>query len=93
MKLRAVDGCIAPGQLFKLIVTGYAIGVMALFSPIYILLSIFALLGSATGVDPWPILLGPVILPVVAVLQGLMIGGLVVLGLKIYRSKRRIEIR
>jgi hypothetical protein len=92
MKLRVADGCVAPGQFFKIVTTGYALGVITIFAPLFALISVFVLFGAPLGDGRWPILLFPVLLPIIAIGQGAMFGVITTLGLWVYRSKRRIEI-
>jgi hypothetical protein len=91
MKIRVTEGQIKPADLFKVIATGYAIGVGAIFGLIFASISVFVLFGAPME-GKWAFLLWPILLPIIALVQGLFIGCIATFGLTVYRWYRRIEI-
>jgi len=92
VKIRTVQGSIAPSALFRVVATGYALGVIAIFAVPFGVISLLVLFGMPLGRDRWSILLFPVLLPLIAVGQALIFGAIVLLGLTVYRWYGRIEI-
>lgn len=93
MNIKVVDGKLSIGSLFVPVVAGYAIGAGAIFLPMALLTGLLialspgvvdqngqAVSGAAMGL---PMI---IMVPVIVVIQGVMIGGLVLLGLVIYRN-------
>lgn len=67
--------------IFKLVWRGWFVGVSALFTPLFL----FAALFSPHA--PREMLFSVPLIPVIAAMQGVMAGGLVVLGLTIWPPK------
>jgi len=74
-------------NLYKAIVIGYAIGAGILFLPLFIL-SGFQALAAQADIGLVRALGFLVLLPIILVLQGAIIGGLVLLGLWVLRKIR-----
>lgn len=66
--------------VFQLIWRGWFVGVTAIFTPL------FAILGLLPNTPSVPLIFLPIV-PLVAALQGVLIGGLVLLGLTIWPPK------
>ena len=92
MLLLTNGGVLSPGQLFRTVALGYAIGVVTIFGPIVLLVSVLAFFGTPLGEGGKSILLLPILLPVIAAIQGVIFGSVCVLGLVIYGTKRQIII-
>ena len=92
MKILSVNGSVSASALFRVIATGYSLGVIAIFGPIFLIVSVFVLFGAPFDGPRWQVLMFPIILPIVAILQGIMLGAVATLGLAIYRWYRRIEV-
>ena len=103
MEIKAVDGNLSLGSLYRPIALGYAIGMGVIFIPLFLLM--LPILVFSPGVQdqsghlvtgPGPILamMAPmlVMIPIILVLQGLIIGGVILLGLAIYRARRPIRV-
>ena len=91
MIIRTASGQVTPGDLFRVVATGYAIGVAAIFGLLFGVISLFVLFGAPIE-GGRSFLLWPVLLPFIAVVQGVLVGVVVMLGLAIYRRYRPIEI-
>jgi hypothetical protein len=72
--------------IFKMVWRGWFAGVTAIFTPLFILV---AILSPET---PKQMLLAVPLIPLVAAVQGAMFGGLVILGLTIWPSKKSVQI-
>ena len=68
-------------QVFKLVWRGWFVSVTAIFTPL------FAILALLPGTPSVPLFSVPII-PLVAALQGVLVGALVLLGLTIWPSER-----
>ena len=68
-------------QVFKLVWRGWFVGVSAIATPLF---AIHSLLAAAPSV---PLYFLPIV-PLIAALQGLLVGALVLLGLTIWPSKQ-----
>jgi hypothetical protein len=92
MEIKAVDGKLSLASLFGPVAVGYGIGAGIIFVPMFLLvglLSSFAPMTAQNGqtVSPAMMVLPMVIMvPFIVALQGVMFGGLVMLGLAIYRK-------
>ena len=69
------------GSIFKFVWRGWFVGVTAVFLPLFAL----AALLNQEAVEN--MVYGIPLIPVIAAFQGVIVGGLVVLGLKIWRPK------
>jgi hypothetical protein len=67
-------------QVFKLVWRGWFVGVSAIATPL------FAILALLPDAPPVPLFFVPIV-PLVAALQGLLVGALVLIGLTIWPSK------
>ena len=103
MEIKARDGYVSLGSLYKPIAVGYVIGMGVVFLPMFLLM--LPMLVFSPGVQdqsgqlvtgPGPILamIAPMIvmIPLILALQGLLIGGAILLGLAIYRTRHPIRI-
>jgi hypothetical protein len=93
MEIKAVDGKLSLGSLFGPIAVGYGVGAGVIFIPMFLLvglLSVFAPPGvdlSGQPVSAAAMMLPMVIMvPFILAMQAVMFGGLVLLGLAIYRN-------
>jgi hypothetical protein len=93
MDIKVVDGKLSIGSLFVPVAAGYAIGAGAIFLPMFLLMGLIiafspgvvdqdgqAVSGAAMAL---PMI---IMVPFIVVMQGVMFGGLVLLGLVIYRN-------
>ena len=64
--------------MFKTVWKGWSVGVTVLFTPLLILIALFS---PQVPANIW---IAIPLVPVIACLQGIMVGGLVCLGLKIW---------
>lgn len=93
MEIKAVDGKLSLGSLFAPIAVGYGVGAGVIFIPMFLLIGLLSLFGPA-GVDQsgQPVNTSAMMLPMVVMvpfilaMQAVMFGGLVLLGLAIYRT-------
>lgn len=69
------------GVLFKHVWRGWFVGVSVIFTPIFLLAALFS------PDTPPQMAIGALMVPVIAALQGVMFGGLVVLGVSIWPLK------
>jgi len=70
------------GEIFKLVWRGWFAGATVLFLPLFILMAAFM------PEAPKNIWLAVVMVPFISALQGVMIGGLVLLGLLVWPPKK-----
>ncbi len=94
MKLRIQNGQAEPVSLFKFVFVGHALGVTMIFLPFFLLaagISLFIPMETAEGGEMvfW---MAPIMIPAIALGQGLMIGGVVTLGLWLYTRKYKITV-
>jgi hypothetical protein len=93
MEIKAVDGRLSLGSLFGPVAVGYGIGAGVIFIPMFLLIGLLSLFAPA-GVDQngqtvsasamfLPMIL---IVPFILAMQAVMFGGLIMLGLSIYRT-------
>ena len=102
MILKSVDGQLGSTSFFKPVVIGYVLGAAVFFVPMLLLMALIGIVTVATGstggieadgTDPLPnLMMGFLMIPVILVMQSVMFGGMVVLGLSIYRIKWPIRI-
>jgi hypothetical protein len=103
VEIKAVDGNVSLSSLYKPIALGYAIGMGVIFIPMFLLmLPMFVFSPGVqdqsghlvTGPGPILAMMAPMIvmIPIILAMQGLMIGGAILLGLAIYRTRRPIRI-
>jgi hypothetical protein len=92
VKILTVHGVVAPSAMFQVVATGYALGVITLFGPIFVLVAVFSLFSFPIAGSRWSILLLPIVLPLIALFQAAFIGLIVLLGLTVYRWYRPIEV-
>ncbi len=92
MELKAVDGKLSLGSLFGPVAVGYGIGAGVIFVPMMLLMGIVfanvpAVDQSGQPVNAAMIILPMVVMiPIIVVMQGVMMSGLVLLVLAIYRK-------
>lgn len=98
MELRVLGGQLKLGSAFRLIAIGYGIGAGVISIPIFAIASLLGAMGQFAGAPVSSIAGGVlafaplIMLPVILGLQSLMIGGLVVFGLWVYRKWRPLQI-
>jgi hypothetical protein len=102
VELRTKDGQLELGGAFKLMATGYFLGAAVIFLPLFALVSVISLAaGGPSAVNGQPAEAGGVILfailplimvPVILAMQAVMLGGLAVLGLWLYRKRKPIRV-
>lgn len=92
MEIRAVDGKLSLGSLFGPVAVGYGIGAGVIFMPMFLLMGVMFSFVPVVDQVGQPvngaIMILPmvVMVPIILVMQGAMFGGLVMLGLAIYRK-------
>ena len=74
------------GDLFSLIWRGYFVGATLIILPLTIIILIGNLFAMGSEFQ-WPMIFAPVMGVGIAALQGVIVGGLVLLGLRIYPPK------
>jgi hypothetical protein len=101
LELRTQGGKLKLGGAFKLVATGYFLGALAIFLPLFALVTVVSL---AAGVPPMVngqevegggvlvAILPMIMLPVVLAFQAVMFGGLVAMGLWLYHKRRPIRV-
>jgi hypothetical protein len=95
MKLQSVDGNLSSGNFFKPVAIGYVIGMGVFFLPIILMtIPMMILMPGVEGESQSMsmALSGLIMVPFILILQSVMFGGLVVLGLSIYRLRWPIRI-
>jgi hypothetical protein len=102
MELRTVDGQLRPSGAFKLIATGYFLGVGAIMVPLFTIATLITLgihepmtvNGHVVAADaPLLLKLMPIVLvPIIIAGQSVLIGGAVVFGLWLYQKRRPIRV-
>ncbi len=91
MEIKAVDGKLSLGSLFGPVAVGYGIGAGVIFLPMFVLMSLVFLFSPVVDQNGQAVSGASVALPMlimvpfILAMQGVMIGGLVLLGLAIYR--------
>jgi hypothetical protein len=107
MELRVKEnGQLSLGSAYKMIATGWVLGVGGFFAmmfiPMFIIFLIMALSGQPVSVNGemttgWaafsPMLIMLVMMPVVIAFHAVMFGGMIVLGLVAYRQFRPITVK
>lgn len=99
MEIKAVEGKLSLASMFGPVAVGYAIGAGVIFVPMFLLTGLLFSFAPA-GVDqngqpfsPATMILPMVVMvPFIVALQGVMIGGLVTLGLAIYRRWGKLRV-
>lgn len=93
MEIKVVDGKLSLASMFGPVAVGYAIGALVIFLPMFLLMALlfsFAPVGvdqNGQSLSPAITVLPMVIMvPFIVAMQGVMMGGLVMLGLAIYRK-------
>jgi hypothetical protein len=93
MEIKAVDGKLSIGSLFGPVAIGYAIGAGVIFLPMFLLMGLLFAFSpgfvdqNGQNVSGAAMALPMIIMvPFIVVMQGVMFGGLVLLGLAIYRK-------
>lgn len=102
MELRTKGGQLRIGGAFKLVAAGYFLGALGIFLPLFLLITVVSI---AAGLPPTfngaPVsgsagilltVLPLIMLPVIFAMQAVMFGGLAVLGLWLYQTRRPIRI-
>lgn len=102
MIIKSVNGQLSSTSFFKPVAIGYVLGAAVFFLPMLLLMALIGVVTVVTGntggaetgeVNPLPhLMLGFVMVPLILVMQSVMFGGMVVLGLSIYRLKRPIQV-
>ncbi len=90
MEIKAVNGKLSLGSLFGPVAIGYGIGAGVFFIPMFLLMGALSFLPGVSDAGlpvngAMMILSMVVMVPFIVVMQGVMFGGLVMLGLAIYR--------
>jgi hypothetical protein len=91
MKLRVFDQRMRPSALYKLVAVGYALGVIVIFLPFFVLFAAAGLFGAPAFDGKLSPVIMILLLPVIATMQGLIFA-LVILGFWIYSRFRKIEV-
>ncbi len=93
MEIKSVNGKLSVGSLFGPVAVGYAIGAGVIFLPMFLLMGILFSFSpgfvdqSGQNVSAAMFVLPMIIMvPFIVVMQGVLMGGLVLLGLAIYRK-------
>jgi hypothetical protein len=93
MEIKAIDGKLSLASLFGPIAVGYGIGAGVIFIPMFLVMGLlFSFI--PTGVDQNGQTVSPavmvlpmvVMVPFIVAMQSVMIGGIIMLGLAIYRK-------
>jgi hypothetical protein len=99
MEIKAVDGKLSLASKFGPVAVGFAIGAGVIFVPMFLLMGLlysFAPAGVDQNGQPFSpaMMVFPmvIIVPLIVAMQGVMIGGLVMLGLTIYRKWGNIRV-
>ena len=96
IKIRIVDGQLRLGSLFALLWKGYIVGGLCVFAPFFLLawlgMIIAIAAGNADGEAISGAIMMPLMLPLVLAMQGLMIAGMILLGVWIYRRVVGLEV-
>jgi len=74
-------------EIFSIIWRGWFIGVTVIFMPISLIAGVAALL-SRSQENSFEILAGVVMVPIIAAMQGIIISGIILLGLKLWPPKK-----
>jgi hypothetical protein len=70
------------GYIFKAVWRGWFVGATAFFVPLFLLAAVFA------PEAPQEVWLAPLMVPVITAVQGVVLGGIVVLGLSLWPLKQ-----
>ncbi len=98
MEIKVVDGKLSITSLFAPVAVGYAVGAGVIFLPVFLLFGIVgsfmpAIDQSGQSVSGAAIFLPMIIMvPFMLLMQSVMFGGLIMLGLAIYRKFGKIEV-
>jgi len=103
MEIKAINGKLSLGSMFKPIAFGYAIGMGVIFIPFFLLMLPMFLFSPGvvdqggqlvTGPGPILMMIAPmfIMIPIILAMQGVMIGGAILLGLAIYRSRWPLRV-
>jgi len=99
MEIKVVDGNLTLTSLFAPVAVGYAIGAGVIFLPMFLLMTPLMLMSpgmvdqSEQAVSGAIFVFAPLImLPLILIMQSVMFGGLIMLGLAIYRKWGAIRV-
>ncbi len=103
MEIKAVDGNLSLGSLFKPVAVGYAIGMGVFMLPMLLLMIPIFIFSPGVETQSGELVTGPisilvmllpmfVMFPIILVLQGFLIGGAVIFGLYVYRTRKPISV-
>lgn len=103
MELKTRNGKLYLGSAYRLIVTGWMIGFGVVVGGMFLLIMLLTLLfGGTTTVNgevvegTGPLLaalgMGLIMVPVIIIAHAFMFGGIILLGLLIYRSRKPIRV-
>jgi hypothetical protein len=79
VKIKLGNGTLTGNEIFKVVWRGWFYGVLVIFLPFFAVAAL--VIGFGTG--KWEALLYPVMVPIIAAVQGAIAGWLVLLGLKV----------
>ena len=88
MKIEIGTGTATGKELFKVVWRGWFIGTTAIFMPILLLAAITKILPNSDS-SSYEVVLGILMVPLIAAMQGMLAGGLVLLGLKLRPVKEQ----
>ena len=88
MRIPVGDSLVTKSDVFKTVWRGWFFGVLVIFLPVFALTSLIALLGGG-GDDRWEMAFGVLLVPLIAAGQGVLAGGLVLLGLSVAPPRRK----
>ena len=94
MKLRVRNGQFEAVALFKFVFVGVLLGEGIIFIPFFLIIfGAMALSGAPIqGNAPQVFWLLPIMVPLIVAMHALMFGGMIVLGLWLYRLRGKLEI-
>jgi len=102
MQLHTVDGKLTLGSVYKIVVWGWLIGWSVFFIPIMLLIVVVGMLTGEMSVNGEMVYGRDVVLmhmlplfvlaPIVIAVQAFMFGGLITLGVRIYRRWRPLTV-
>lgn len=99
MEIKAVDGKLSLGSLFGPIAVGYGVGAGVIFIPMFLLIGLLSFFAptavdqSGQSISPSAVMLPMIIMvPFILAMQAVMFGGLVLLGLAIYRKWGKLRV-
>jgi hypothetical protein len=102
MQLRIRDGQLTLGSAYKLMVWGWILGMGTFMGGVFLLMVLLSLLTGQMGVNgemvqgtgPTLLALAPglIMLPIIIVLHAFCIGGIILFGLWLYRTRNPLAV-